>query len=136
MAVRVPATVALLCLGAVLLAVFLSRPPAQNRAIVPCPVYHWTGVHCPGCGSARATYALLHADIVGAWRKNPLLVTVLPFLVFAVLRSWWQWVRGGPFRDALVERWSLRLALPVLLIVIVFTVLRNLPGTERWLAPH
>lgn len=39
-----------------------------------------TGLQCPGCGSQRAIHALLHGDIISAWRFNALLVISIPVL--------------------------------------------------------
>jgi Protein of unknown function (DUF2752) len=136
LAVRLPLTLAAVALGAVLLAVFLQKPPEENPAVPACPIHRWTGLYCPGCGSGRAVYALLHGAVGTAAQKNPLLLAALPLLAVAIGRCWWRWLRGGAFRDAAVQRWSLRLAPAVLIVVILYTVLRNLPGPDRWLAPH
>ena len=49
------------------------------RADLPdCPFRAVTGWHCPGCGSTRAAYLLLHGDIAGAMAMHAL---VLPFVV-------------------------------------------------------
>lgn len=133
---RLPLTIAAAALGAVLLVIFLNQPPEVNPAVPSCPVRRWAGLYCPGCGSGRASYALLHGDVAGAWKKNPLLLLALPLLGIAIARCWWNWIRGGAFRDAVVHRWSLRLAKWVLLVVVLYTMLRNIPGPDHWLAPH
>ena len=50
-----------------------------------------TGLDCPGCGSQRALHALLHADIIAAWRFNAMLVLSIPPLAVmaaaAVMRT-------------------------------------------------
>ena len=131
---RVPLSVALLVLAVVLLALLRERPPQTQPWLPRCVVHSLTGLHCPGCGSTRAVYALLHGDVIGAVRQNALIAAVLPWLGIALTRCWWRWVRGGPFRDALVERWSLRLAPAMMVGVLVFALLRNTPA-GAWLAP-
>jgi hypothetical protein len=122
---------------AVVLLLFLSgERPEENGALPQCMFHQWTGLHCPGCGSTRCVYALLHGNPLEALRKNPLTLAVLPFLILAFGRLWWNWLRGGAFRDPLVERWCVRLAPAILVTIIVFTVLRNIPGPAAWLAPH
>ena len=49
-----------------------------------CPVQHFTGVPCPGCGLSRAVYALLSLDFAVAFRYHPM-VYVLPPVVLYVL---------------------------------------------------
>ena len=49
-----------------------------------CPVQHFTGVPCPGCGLSRAVYALLRLDFAAAFRYHPM-VYVLPPVVLYVL---------------------------------------------------
>ncbi|HZN55314.1 MAG TPA: DUF2752 domain-containing protein [Candidatus Polarisedimenticolaceae bacterium] len=42
-------------------------------ALLPaCPWHAWTGWPCPGCGTTRALVHLLHGDLGGALRFNPL----------------------------------------------------------------
>lgn len=38
-----------------------------------CPFYALTGLYCPGCGSGRAVYALLHGRLAASFRSQPLL---------------------------------------------------------------
>ncbi|AUY52182.1 DUF2752 domain-containing protein [Streptomyces sp. CB01881] len=89
-----------------------------------CPFLTLTGWWCPGCGGLRCVHALTHGDLSGALHDNA--PAVLLFAVLAVLWLRWVWaaVRGGPApRLALgARRWVL-----VALLLLVFTVVRNLP---------
>ncbi len=49
-----------------------------------------TGLECPGCGSQRMVYALLHGDFAGAWEANPFLLSALPLI------GVWIWVDTDP----------------------------------------
>ena len=55
----------------------------------PCPLFHATGIPCPGCGLSRASAALLHGDIDHSLRMHafalPVLLGVVLVLVTAVL---------------------------------------------------
>jgi hypothetical protein len=55
----------------------------------PCPLFHTTGIPCPGCGLSRACAALLHGEIDRSLRMHafalPVLLGVLFVLVTAVL---------------------------------------------------
>ena len=46
-----------------------------------CVLYSLTGLYCPACGGTRAAYDLMHADVGGAFARNP----AVPLLLVAVL---------------------------------------------------
>ena len=49
-----------------------------------CPFLVLTGMECPGCGSQRALHQLLHLNIAGAFRQNPLIVLYLPYVILGL----------------------------------------------------
>jgi lysylphosphatidylglycerol synthetase-like protein (DUF2156 family) len=88
-----------------------------------CLLNHLTGIECPGCGAIRAVHALLAGDLLLALRSNALVITAIPLIgaglaVWAVRRS-----RGRP-TDLMPSRAVL---LALLGIVVLYSVLRNLP---------
>ncbi|MER7500187.1 DUF2752 domain-containing protein [Nonomuraea pusilla] len=98
--------------------------PNQPGHYPTCPFLWITGLYCPGCGSLRAVHALAHLDVVKAVDMNPLMVAMLPLLLF-----WWgRWAvrawQGRPRRTTLAHPawlWAF------LAIVMVYWVVRNLP---------
>jgi hypothetical protein len=109
----------LLVLGAIL--VFFFNP--ESVRYPPCFFKMLTGLQCPGCGSARASYHLLHGHVLTAIDYNLLFVAAIPpvaidgvsrlfsresfimkFRVFNYIRSW-----------------------QVMLVVMIFWIIRNLP---------
>ena len=98
-----------------------------------CVFHQTTGLLCPGCGSLRALYHLLHGRIAVAWRFNPLLVLSLPLITpFAAI-----WLLRK-FRDPVSPLsprvvWAFLLAL--LLVGLAFGVWRNLPGSPMAMLP-
>lgn len=90
--------------------------PANCSWFPPCPLHTLTGLNCPGCGSTRALHQLVHGDVLGALRLNPLLVLATPLLGFLIIR-----------RDALA---TFRPGYVWLLVsvVITFGVVRNIPA--------
>lgn len=54
--------------------------PAKYSFFLKCPFHYLTGYDCPGCGSQRALFCLLHGDVKGAIHQNLLLVASLPLL--------------------------------------------------------
>jgi Protein of unknown function (DUF2752) len=55
--------------------------PAKGGFFPPCLFRKLTGLKCPGCGSTRALHHLLHGDVAGAFRLNPLLFAMPPFVL-------------------------------------------------------
>lgn len=105
---------AVLVAGIVVIAgavVFFAGP--SSPWLPKCLLHEMTGLHCPGCGMTRATHALLHGDVPGAFRFNPLVMALLPLGALAL---------AFRFRVGIKTAWVL------VLLVIVFGVLRNLPS--------
>ena len=101
--------------------------PNQPGHYPTCPFLAATGYYCPGCGTLRATHDLLHGDLAGALARNPLAVLAVPYLVLALV-TWVLRATGRPApRSTSLPPWVLWSLLGV---VLVFWVLRNLPGFE------
>jgi hypothetical protein len=126
----------LLALTATLVAgawVLYAHDPVRAGFFPRCLIYTWTGYHCPGCGSTRATHHLLHGRVWAAFRYNPLLVLTLPFFAYEFGRLVVRTVRPRPFLWKAVH--PLRIWAPTALII-AFWVARNLPFRPfSWLAP-
>ncbi|MFJ5924214.1 DUF2752 domain-containing protein [Kitasatospora sp. NPDC092948] len=88
-----------------------------------CPVLQATGWWCPGCGGLRCVHALTRGDLLTAAHDN-LLVTLL---ALTALVLWARWtvraVRGRPAGVRLTGRQTVLL----MLALVLFTVVRNLP---------
>ncbi|WP_155055334.1 DUF2752 domain-containing protein [Streptomyces blattellae] len=95
-----------------------------------CPLQHFTGIYCPGCGGLRSAHAVAHGDFLAALQDNA--VAVVGYALFAVV--WTVWVvraaRGRPFR---IELGPAHLR-TIGALALVFTVVRNLPF-GGWLHP-
>jgi len=72
--------------------------PSENSFFIPCPFHYFTGLYCPGCGSQRAVHLLLHGDVVGAFRYNPLMVLTLPILIYGLGITIGNWIFGTHYR--------------------------------------
>lgn len=88
-----------------------------------CPLLHYTGVYCPGCGGLRSAYAVAHGHPGTALGCNAL--AVAGYAVFAVCWAVWcaRSLRGRPYEPALrpAARWALWA------LVAAFAIVRNLP---------
>jgi hypothetical protein len=97
--------------------------PNETGHYPVCPLYGLTGLYCPGCGGLRSAHAVAHGDLTGALGDNAL--AVAGYAVFALL--WLMWVAragsGLPVRITLRPAWWWALGG----VVVVFSVLRNLP---------
>lgn len=110
--------------GAACAAVWFGDPTTPGGPLPTCPTKMLLGITCPGCGTMRAVYSLLHADLGAALHYNALAVVAFLLLGWAflayVVRLWsgkripsWQSVRYMPW--------------VVLTVVVVWFVIRNIP---------
>ena len=67
-----------------LIIIYGSFDPSSSHFFPKCPVKTAFHIDCPGCGSQRAIHALLHFDVVQAFKFNALLVIALPYLALAL----------------------------------------------------
>ena len=101
-----------------------------NTTHIPlCPLHAMTGLNCPLCGATRATYALLHGQLVTALHDNAFYLAAIPLLLFAWFR-WYAGAREGVPRSGL----SRSVLVTVIVVGLVFGVVRNLP-LGAWLSP-
>lgn len=85
-----------------------------------------TGLYCLGCGGQRAFHALLHGQITTAAQNNLLVFLVLPLISLKLVE---ELSNKKIFPSAFYSR---KIILPIILFVILFTILRNIP-TEPFL---
>ena len=52
---------------------------------IPCPIKFLTGFYCPGCGITRMILSILKGDLYQAFRYNPLVFILMPFIIFYFL---------------------------------------------------
>ncbi len=116
-----------LALAALIVAAAAFRP---GSALLPgCPFHAITGLYCPGCGSTRMLYYLLHGHPALAFSQNPLTLLLLPVLFYGLMRQLFS--NTGVF-SRIHPRWIWSL----LVILAVFTIARNLPWIPfSYLAP-
>ncbi|PKP44295.1 MAG: hypothetical protein CVT96_02080 [Bacteroidetes bacterium HGW-Bacteroidetes-13] len=66
-----------------LLVIFYSFFNPREWSFFPkCPLYHYTGLKCSGCGSQRAIHDILHLDFVSAFHENALILFAIPYAAF------------------------------------------------------
>ena len=60
--------------------IYYALDPSASSLFPRCAFLEFTGYKCPGCGSQRAVHALLHGDVVTAFRYNALLLIAIPWI--------------------------------------------------------
>lgn len=110
------------CLGCGV--VLWGDPTTPGGPLPVCPTKLLLGIDCPGCGSMRMIYSLLHGDLAAALRYNAVAMIALPLLVLA----WVTWTRGRwrgrPVRSWQHWRWA---PMVTLVVVVGWFVVRNIP---------
>jgi hypothetical protein len=105
------------------LAALLEYFPPQQYAIYPfCPVNHWLGLQCPGCGITRAAVDLMSGRFAEAARHNPLIYVLGPVAaIFAGVQGYsvYRWNRWREIRIS--NAWLAA----VCAFLLGFTIVRN-----------
>ena len=124
------AAVSMAALGMLTAAVSVVKP-GHSWLLPPCPLHAVTGFLCPGCGSTRALYLLVHGNLIAALHENALSVALLPFVLYELGAIF---TRRYPALSTRLRPWMLW---SFLALVIAFAVLRNVPYPPFLaLAPH
>ena len=87
--------------------------PTETTWLPKCYLHEYTGILCAGCGNTRALHALLHGRIAESIGYNLLLIP-LGVMFFILL-----WKPNITARPGFL--WG------VIIILFLFTVLRNIP---------
>jgi hypothetical protein len=98
--------------------------PGKSGFFPVCPFRALTGFACPGCGSTRGMHALVHGDVVSAFKFNPLLVLSLPFLLYAFVRFSNDAIQG---RQPKGNRLDAKYIWAIFGVVMFFWIFRNTP---------
>lgn len=110
--------------GLVCAAVWFGDPTTPGGPLPVCPTKALLGIDCPGCGSMRMLYSVMHGDLLAAVKFNALAVLALVLLVFAFATWTYGRVIGRRMWSWQQYRWS---ALVTMMLVLVWFVVRNLP---------
>ena len=96
-----------------------------NQYFFPkCPVHLITGLYCPGCGSQRSLHAFLNFHILEAFSTNLLVGLLITATSFDILFYFLKLEKLRPVNFLKTNRY---ISIVVLYLVIVFTILRNIP---------
>ena len=122
-------SILLVAAGALLLLYFFVEP--KNGILPKCFFHELTGLYCPGCGVQRSFHALLNGHVLTAIDYNMLFILFLPLIIFFILAF-----SLGRKHPATSFIYKPVFSLTVVIVVVSFWVLRNIPVTPfSWLAP-
>jgi hypothetical protein len=105
---------------------YYSFNPQHCSFFPECPFYKLTGFDCPGCGSQRAIYSLLHGELLRAIYLNLLLIISLPFLAIHFAYKLASIIKRKEIRWPVIYH-PLTPKI-VFVVVISFWILRNIPA--------
>ncbi len=105
-------------------AIWMGDPTTPNGPLPVCPTKALLGIDCPGCGSLRMLYSLMHGDLLAAARFNALGLAAVVLLVWAYFTWTYGRVVGRRLRGWQHRRWA---ALVTLSLVGAWFVMRNIP---------
>ena len=122
-------TIFIIAAGAVLLLYFFVEP--KNGILPKCFFHELTGLFCPGCGVQRSFHALLNGHILTAIDYNLMFILFLPLIIYFILA----FTLGKKYSTSSFI-YKPVFSITVLIVVVSFWVLRNIPFTPfSWLAP-
>lgn len=99
--------------------------PSTSGFYPPCPTKYLLGVECPGCGSLRASHALLHGRIAEAWHLNPMLLLAIPFILLLLLTGIFR--SHNRVMDLIYNNLNNRISLIVIAVILLgWGILRNI----------
>jgi hypothetical protein len=115
--------------GAALLLYFFIEP--KNGNLPKCIFHELTGFYCPGCGVQRSFHALLHGNLLAAINYNLLFILLLPLIIYFTL----VFILDKKHSSSSFI-YKTNFAIAVVIIVVSFWILRNIPFAPfSWLAP-
>ena len=89
---------------------------------IPCPINHFTGLKCPGCGVTRMCMHIISLDFRSAFYDNTAIFCMLPLIVFIFARFAYKYVKTGSKRDKAAET----AGIIAIVVLIIFGILRNI----------
>jgi hypothetical protein len=100
--------------------------PSEHTFFPKCPVYTLTGYKCPGCGSQRAFYNLFQTDFLAAFKYNPLMFILIPYILWGIYIEYIANLSSNKrlhLRNIFYGKWAI---LILSVIIISYTILRNI----------
>lgn len=95
---------------------------------IPCIFHKITHLYCPGCGITRMILSILKLNFYQAFRYNPLMFIMIPFIMTYEIIYYINWIHDKNYTIS-KKIWYI-----LLIITIIYTILRNIDSFS-YLAP-
>jgi len=105
-------------------AIWVGDPTTPHGPLPVCPTKAFLGIDCPGCGTLRMLYSLMHGNLLAAARFNALGLAAVGLLVWAYAAWTYGRVTGRRIRSWQHQRWAPMVAL---VVTAAWFVVRNIP---------
>lgn len=105
-------------------AIWAGDPTTPHGPLPVCPTKALLGIDCPGCGSLRMVYSLMHGNLLAAARFNALGLAAVGLLLWAYFSWTYGRLVGRRIRGWQHRRWA---AAVTLSLVLAWFVVRNIP---------
>ena len=100
--------------------------PSDYGFYPKCMFHFLTGYDCPGCGSQRALYNVLHGHFIMALRYNPLVFVAIPYIFTGIYIEYLTDRNKPNIVRMRAGLFSLHAFFIIITIIAVFTIVRNI----------
>ena len=90
---------------------------------IPCPIHFITDFYCPGCGITRMILAILRLDFYKAFRYNPLLFILMPFIIILLIDYIYSNYKN---KTPLYKKIDNKIWYILIIILVIYGILRNI----------
>ena len=93
------------------------------KPVIPCMFHVITGLYCPGCGVSRMLISILKLDFYQAFRYNPLLFIMLPFILALLIN----YIYCIIFKKSTIyKKINNKVWISFVIILILYGIIRNI----------
>ncbi len=107
--------------------------PYEEEFLPKCAFYSLTGYKCPGCGSQRAIYNLLHFNFLSAAKENLLMVFSLPYIFIGALFDLFK-PQKRALKKIQEKLFGLTAVWIVFIVILLYWIIRNFPFYEDFVS--
>ena len=90
---------------------------------IPCYIHEITGLYCPGCGITRMLISILNLDFYKAFRYNPFLFILSPFVIFLYIENIYAIIKN---KTPLYKKIDNRIWIILIIALLIYGIVRNI----------